>query len=165
MPYYDAANGPPNFLFRNRRNGTFEDATKRAGMMQNNNRYSFAAAWGDYDSDGHPDIYVANDFGRKNLYHNNGDGTFTDVAARTGVEDLGAGMSAAWGDYDNDGKLDLYVGNMWSSAGLRLTHNRQFRQVAPSGEVRASFQRQAQGNLSIATVAMAHSRKIPRKPA
>ena len=146
VPYYDATNGPPNFLFRNRRNGTFEDATKRAGMMQNNNRYSFAAAWGDYDSDGHPDIYVANDFGRKNLYHNNGDGTFTDVAARTGVEDLGAGMSAAWGDYDNDGKLDLYVGNMWSSAGLRLTHNRQFRQVAPSGEVRASFQRQAQGN-------------------
>jgi FG-GAP-like repeat len=146
VPYYDATNGPPNFLFRNRRNGTFEDVTKRAGMMQNNNRYSFAAAWGDYDSDGHPDIYVANDFGRKNLYHNNGDGTFTDVAARTGVEDLGAGMSAAWGDYDNDGKLDLYVGNMWSSAGLRLTHNRQFRQVAPSGEVRASFQRQAQGN-------------------
>ena len=145
-PYYDATNGPPNLLFRNRGDGSFEDVTDAAGLMENNDRFSFAAAWGDYDDDGDPDLYVANDFGRNNLYRNNGDGTFSDVAPAAGVEDLGAGMSAAWGDYDNDGDLDLYVSNMWSSAGQRLTFNPQFEQVASSEEIRKSFQRQARGN-------------------
>ena len=58
-------------------------------MNRNNLRYSFAAAWGDYDGDRYPDLYVANDFGRNNLYRNNGDGTFTDVA-RERSEDIGA---------------------------------------------------------------------------
>jgi len=120
-PYYDATNGPPNQLYRNRGNGTFKDVIARSGMNANNNRFSFAASWADYDQDGWPDLYVANDFGRNNLYRNRGDGTFEDVAARAGVEDLGAGMSVAWGDYDGDGWLDLYVSNMWSSAGQRLT--------------------------------------------
>lgn len=145
-PYYDATNGPPNFLFRNRGNGTFEEVTAQAGLMQNNNRFSFAAAWGDYDSDGDSDLYVANDFGRNNLYRNDGDGTFSDVAAAAGVEDMGAGMSAAWGDYDNDGDPDLYVGNMWSSAGQRLTHSAEFRKVTSSEEVQRAFQRHARGN-------------------
>jgi hypothetical protein len=145
-PYFDARNGPPNFLFRNRGGRRFEDVTRRAGMMENNDRFSFAAAWGDYDGDGWPDLYVANDFGRNNLYRNKRDGTFLDVAARAGIEDIGAGMSAAWGDYDNDGRLDLYVGNMWSSAGLRLTHNRQFAEVVPDANIRAAFQRHARGN-------------------
>ncbi len=145
-PYYDATNGPPNLLFRNRGDGTFEEATQEAGLMDGNDRFSFAASWGDYDDDGDPDLYVANDFGRNNLYQNNGDGTFRDVAAEAGVEDLAAGMSVSWGDYDNDGRLDLYVSNMWSSAGQRLTFNRQFENVAASADVRAKFQRQARGN-------------------
>ena len=145
-PYYDAVNGPPNLLFRNRGDGTFEEATEAAGLMRNNDRFSFAASWADYDGDGDQDLYVANDFGRNNLYRNNGDGTFTDVAAEAGVEDLAAGMSVAWGDYDNDGRLDLYVSNMWSSAGQRLTFNAQFESVASSEDVRAKFQRQARGN-------------------
>ena len=149
-PYYDATNGPPNYLFRNRGNLVFEDATKSAGLDSNNNRYSFAAAWGDYDNDGWPDLAVANDFGRKNLYRNQGDGTFRDVTAETGAEDLGAGMSAAWGDYNNDGRLDLYFGNMWSSAGQRLTHNRQFAAETPDERVRGLFQRQARGNTLLA---------------
>lgn len=144
-PYYDATNGPPNFLYRNRGRGVFEDVTARSGMNVNNNRFSFAASWADYDRDGWPDLYVANDFGRNNLYRNRGDGTFEDVAARAGVEDLGAGMSVAWGDYDGDGWVDLYVSNMWSSAGQRLTSNPGFAEVA-EGAARAAFQRQAKGN-------------------
>jgi hypothetical protein len=145
-PYYDATSGPPNFLFRNDGKGRFEDVTASAGLMHNNDRYSFAAAWGDYDNDGWIDLYVANDFGRNNLYRNLGNGTFRDVARPAGVEDPGAGMSAAWGDYDNDGDLDLYVGNMWSSAGQRVTGNAQFGSIAPDAESRAAFQRQARGN-------------------
>ncbi len=81
-PYYDAENGPPNFLMRNQRDGTFRDVTAQTGLDKNNTRYSFCCGWSDYNRDGWPDLYVVNDFGRKNLYRNNGDGTFTDVAAR-----------------------------------------------------------------------------------
>lgn len=145
-PYYDAVNGPPNLLFRNDGRGQFEEVADAAGFGPTNDRFSFAAAWGDYDSDGDPDLYVANDFGRNNLYRNNGDGTFDDVAEELGVEDLGAGMSAAWGDYDGDGDLDLYTANMWSSAGLRITGNPRFEDIAPTASQRALFRRQAQGN-------------------
>ena len=145
-PYYDAVNGPPNLLFRNDGSGRFEEVADTAGFGPTNDRFSFAAAWGDYDSDGDPDLYVANDFGRNNLYRNNGDGTFDDVAAEVGVEDLGAGMSAAWGDYDGDGDLDLYTANMWSSAGLRITGSQRFEGIAPTASQRALFRRQAQGN-------------------
>jgi len=144
-PYYDATNGPANLLFRNRGDGTFEDMTEAAGLNVNNDRFSFAPAWGDYDDDGDPDLYVANDFGRNNLYRNNGDGTFSDVAAEVGVEDQAAGMSAAWGDYDSDGDLDLYVGNMWSSAGQRITSDAQFAEIA-SGDRVDDFRRHARGN-------------------
>ena len=145
-PYYDAVNGPTNLLFRNDGQGRFAEVSTEAGLGPTNNRFSFAAAWGDYDDDGDPDLYVANDFGRNNLYRNNGDGTFADVAGQLGVEDLGAGMSAAWSDYDNDGDLDLYTANMWSSAGQRITASTQFDDVAPRDRERAQFQRQAQGN-------------------
>jgi len=94
-PYYDAVNGPPNVLFRNDGHGSFVDVTREVGLDAGNDRYSFSAAWGDYDGDGWPDLVVTNDFGRKNLYHNLGlrDGKvrFEDVAARAGVEDHAAG--------------------------------------------------------------------------
>jgi tetratricopeptide (TPR) repeat protein len=144
-PYYDAQNGPPNFLFRNRGDGTFEDVTAESGMDQNNHRFSFAAAWCDYDNDGWPDLYVANDFGRKNLYRNNGDGTFTDVAAKVGVEDYGPGMSTCWVDVDNDGLQDVYVANMWLPEGQRITANDHFLAgVDPA--VRALYQKHNMGN-------------------
>jgi tetratricopeptide (TPR) repeat protein len=145
MPYYDAQNGPPNFLFRNRGDGTFEDVTVSSGMDHNNNRFSFAVAWCDYDNDGWPDLYVANDFGRKNLYRSNGDGTFTDVAEKTGVQDYGPGMSTCWVDYDNDGIQDLYVANMWLNEGMRITADEHFLPgVDP--QIRALYQKHNAGN-------------------
>ena len=145
LPYYDAQNGPPNFLFHNEGDGTFRDSTSETGLNQNNNRYSFACAWADFDGDGRPDLSVANDFGRKNLYHNNGNGTFTDLAGEAGVEDYGAGMSVCWVDYDNDGRPDLYVANMWSAAGQRLTQQPVFQPVAKDA-TRAAFRKHAAGN-------------------
>ena len=145
VPYYDAQNGPPNFLMRNNGDGTFRDVTAEAGLDKNNNRYSFCCGWGDYNGDGWPDLYVVNDFGRKNLYRNNGDGTFTDVAGEAGVEDTGAGMSVCWLDYDNDGLSDLYVGNMWTAAGERITRQPMFQSYAPE-QTRALYRKHAMGN-------------------
>lgn len=144
-PYHDAENGPPNFLMRNQRDGTFRDVTAESGLQQNNTRYSFACAWGDFNRDGWPDLYVVNDFGRKNLYRNNGDGTFTDVAPQVGAEDIGAGMSGCWFDYDNEGADDLYVANMWTAAGLRISTQNLFRKDSSSA-VRALYRKHAMGN-------------------
>ncbi|MCX6611131.1 MAG: FG-GAP-like repeat-containing protein [Acidobacteria bacterium] len=129
VPYFDAQNGPANFLFRNRLNadgsGYFEDTTLSSGINENNNRYSFAPAWCDYDGSGWPSLYVANDFGRNNLYQNQR-GQFRDVAAASGVEDIGPGMSAAWFDQDGDGRPDLYVANMWTAVGQQIVRHKNF---------------------------------------
>lgn len=145
VPYFDARNGPPNFLLHNEGNATFVDRTEAAGLNANNDRFSFACAWGDYNSNGLPDLYVANDFGRSNLYRNNGDGTFTDVSSEAHVEDVGAGMSAAWFDFNNDGKQDVYAANMWSSAGQRVAAQKIFHEKAPEN-TRAFYRRHARGN-------------------
>jgi tetratricopeptide (TPR) repeat protein/peroxiredoxin len=145
LPYYAAENGPPNFMMRNHRDGTFRDVTAEAGLNQNNTRYSFCCGWSDYNRDGWPDLYVVNDFGRKNLYRNNGDGTFTDVAAQEGVEDIGAGMSVCWSDCHNDGTEDLYVADMWTAAGERISAQHIFKADADK-EVRALYRKHAMGN-------------------
>jgi tetratricopeptide (TPR) repeat protein len=146
-PYHDAQNGPPNFLFRNRLNadgsGHFEDATAESGISENNNRFSFAAAWCDYEGTGWPSLYVANDFGRNNLYRND-KGRFRDVAKASGVEDIGPGMSAAWFDYDRDGRPDLYIANMWSAAGQRVVASQQFGPMRP--ELRNAWHGHTKGN-------------------
>ena len=150
IPYHDANNGRPNTFLRNDIQGpgagdwVFTDVTREVGLDRNNRRYSFAAAWEDYDDDGDPDVYVANDFGRNNLYRNDG-GTFVDVAAEAGVEDMAAGMGVAWSDLDGDGRMDLYVANMFSSAGGRITYQRRFQEGVTEG-VRRSYQRHARGN-------------------
>jgi tetratricopeptide (TPR) repeat protein len=144
-PYYDARNGPPNFMMRNNRDGTFSDITAQSGLDRNNTRYSFCCGWSDYNRDGWPDLYVVNDFGRKNLYRNNGNGTFTDVAAQAGVEDVGAGMGVCWFDYDNAGAEDLYVADMWSAAGTRVSMQEVFQNEAPE-EARALYRKHARGN-------------------
>jgi len=145
MPYYDAENGPPNFMMRNNRDGTFGDVTQQSGLDQNNTRFSFCCVWGDYNGDQWPDLYVVNDFGRKNLYRANGDDRFTDVASEAGVEDVGAGMSGCWLDFDNDGRQDLYVADMWTAAGLRVSQQDNFQKES-SKQVRDLYRKHAMGN-------------------
>jgi tetratricopeptide (TPR) repeat protein len=147
-PYHDAENGPPNFLFRNRLStdgsGFFEDVTAAVGLDENNRRYSFAPAWCDYNGSGWPSLYVANDFGRNNLYKNTG-GRFRDVAADAGVEDIGPGMSACWFDEDGDGRPDLYVGNMWTAAGQAVIRSPEFRKRYPES-LGEAWRRHTKGN-------------------
>ena len=145
VPYFDARNGPANFLFHNEGNATFVDRTEAAGLNAENDRYSFACAWGESGSGGSPDLYVANDFGRSNLYRNNGDGTFAAISSEAHVEDAGAGMSACWSDFDNDGKQDIYAANMWSAAGQRVSAQKLFHEQS-SAEIRTLYQRHARGN-------------------
>jgi hypothetical protein len=97
---------PRAALYRNLGNWKFEDVTERAGVA--NERWGFGVAVGDYDNDGHLDMYVTN-FGVSRLYHNNGNGTFTDVAEKLGVARKGWSTGASFGDYDGDGRLDLFV--------------------------------------------------------
>jgi len=95
-----------NRLFHQKTNGTFEDATEKAGLKGVG--YGMGVAVGDYDNDGYEDLYVTA-YGGNKLYHNNGDGTFTDVTETAGVAGNGWSTSAAWVDLDNDGFLDLVV--------------------------------------------------------
>jgi tetratricopeptide (TPR) repeat protein len=140
-PYQDARNGPPNFLFRNL-STHFEDVTEESGMNHNNNRFSFAPAWCDFDGDGLPELFVANDFGRSNLYRKTVEG-FRDVADKVGLDGAGPGMSASWFDYDGDGRPDLYVSDMWTAAGQRVIHDPAFQPAARDPE---AFRRHTKGN-------------------
>src|SRR5271157_2825002 len=98
-----------NRLYRQNKDGSFTDVTKEAGLADaGNGNYGMGVAVGDYDNDGYPDIYVTN-YGKNTLYHNNRDGTFTDVTEKAGVAAGGWSESAGFVDYDNDGKLDLFV--------------------------------------------------------
>src|SRR5580698_5449103 len=104
--------GFENCLLRNRGDGSFEDVTAKAGLGGASLGFSFGVAAGDYDNDGFDDLFICN-AGRNALYHNNGDGTFTDVTERSAItkpKDV-ISVAAAWFDYDNDGKLDLIVSN------------------------------------------------------
>ncbi|PYS60222.1 MAG: CRTAC1 family protein, partial [Acidobacteria bacterium] len=97
-------------LYHNNGDGTFTNVTEKAGVG-GEGHYGQGVAVGDYDNDGYPDLYVTG-YGRAILYHNNGDGTFTDVTAKAGVADEGQwSTSAGWFDYDKDGWLDLVVTN------------------------------------------------------
>ena len=104
---------PHAALFRNNHDGTFTDVAGKAGVE--NDRWGLGCAVGDYDNDGHPDLYVTN-LGKNRLYHNDGHGTFTDLADHAGValSSLGDNLltdytGATFGDYDGDGRLDLFV--------------------------------------------------------
>jgi hypothetical protein len=131
-------------LYRNQGDGTFTDVTSKAGVGADG-LFGMGVAVGDYDNDGYPDLLVLG-YGKSILYHNNGNGTFSDVTARAGVENTGRwASSAAWFDYDNDGRLDLVIANYvdWSpeknfycgnqGPGLRsYCHPNDYHGVAPT---------------------------------
>jgi hypothetical protein len=115
-----------NALLRNTGNGVFEDVTAKAGLAGKETGYAFGVAAGDYDNDGHDDLFIAS-AGRNTLYRNNGDGTFTDVTEGSGLEHKPANVlsvGAAWFDFDNDGLLDLIVTNytVWDAKTDRPCH-------------------------------------------
>lgn len=148
--YHDANDGGANVLFRNDHQATngspwdFTDVTRDVGLGDERLRHSLAAAWEDYDNDGDPDLYVANDYGPNCLFRND-DGRFVNIAGAAGVVDHGSGMSVSWGDSNRDGKADLYVGNMFSSAGSRITGQQQFKPSAKN-DLRSIYRRFAKGN-------------------
>ena len=99
-----------NQLFFGHGDGTFTEIT--TGLIANDLGRTHGCAWGDYDNDGWPDLFVTNADNQNNrLYHNNGDSTFTSIIAGDIVNDGGFSLRSTWGDYDNDGYLDLFVAN------------------------------------------------------
>jgi ASPIC/UnbV protein/VCBS repeat protein len=101
----------PNLLFHNNGDGTFSEVSKEAGIVSTHT--TIGGAWGDYNNDGYPDLFVSNGIGPSQLFRNNGDGTFTDVSRDSGVDGVCFGSVSVWCDYDNDGWLDL-VQFIWS---------------------------------------------------
>jgi enediyne biosynthesis protein E4 len=106
--------GESDLLFHNRGDGTFEEVSKKAGVDDKNLYYGLGVIWGDYDNDGWPDLYVANDTGANYLYHNKNDGTFEDVGLLAGAALSGDGMAQGsmgvdWGDYLHEGRFSIFV--------------------------------------------------------
>src|SRR6266852_5486324 len=111
-----------NRLYRQESDGTFTDVTEKAGLTgMPQNHYDMGVAVGDYDNDGFEDIYVTG-YGGNTLYHNNGDGTFTDVSEKAGIANpKGKGLGVSFADYDGDGFTDIFVAN--DSVQCFLYHN------------------------------------------
>src|SRR5262249_19055311 len=118
-----------NQLWRNRGDWRFEDVTAASGTS-GDPRSTFTATWFDADNDGLPDLYVPHEFGNGVLLHNQGDGTFREKALREGAGDFGS-MGLTCGDIDNDGRIDMYVANMYSKAGNRVIGNLRSDTYAP----------------------------------
>jgi len=119
--------GESDLLFHNKGDGTFEEVSKKAGVDDPHHYYGLGATWGDYDNDGWPDLYVANDAGPNFLYRNKHDGTFEDVGLLAGVALSGDGlqqgsMGVDWGDYLHEGRLSMIVTN-FIEQGSTLYHN------------------------------------------
>ncbi len=107
MPRAESKLEYPCMLYRNEGDGTFTDVTAEAGVA--NLRFAKGVAWGDYDGDRDPDLYVSNHFMKNRLYRNEGNGKFTDVAEALGVVEPEMSFPTWWWDVDNDGRLDLFV--------------------------------------------------------
>ena len=118
--------GPPNLLLSNLGD---RFAVAKCNSSVGSWRKSFQASWCDYDQDGDQDLYVCNDFAPDDLYRNEGNQSFKRVSEELGLDHLGFGMGVSWQDHNNDGHFDLYVSNMYSKAGARIT--KRFDQLDP----------------------------------
>jgi hypothetical protein len=146
VPYHDADNGATNFFWRNLGKREFSEDSAAAGLMQNNSKFSLASIWEDFDQDGRIDLYVSNDFGRKNLYMNGAEGRFRDQATERGAEDMAAGMGVSVADVDHDGWPDILSTNMFSAEGLRIASLPERFMGGSHPEVHAHYVRHARGN-------------------
>ncbi len=127
--------GPPNHWLRNR-GGHFVE--ERSSEVLRSLRNTYQTTLADFDSDGDPDLYLAHDFAPNQMLENLGEGRFRDITAEMGTADIGFGMGASFGDYDGDGRFDLYVSNMYSKAGRRITDH--------FPEIDDRFRKMARGN-------------------
>jgi hypothetical protein len=134
--------GESDILFHNRGDGTFEEVSKKAGVEDREHRYGMQAVWADYDNDGWPDLYVANDAGANYLYRNKHDGTFEDVALLSGAalssdgQEQGS-MGVDIGDIDNDGLLDIFVTEFTEQADMLFWNQgaRGFTEISSSSHL------------------------------
>jgi hypothetical protein len=137
----DSLEGETDFLFRNRGDGTFEDVSEKAGLQDPHKLHGMGVVWGDYDNDGWPDLFVTNDGGWNFLYHNKHDGTFEEVGipSGTGLGPFGqyyGNMAADFGDFDHDGKLDLFVTRFGSQpASLFWNRGDHFTDIAVQAKI------------------------------
>jgi hypothetical protein len=140
----DKMPGETDFLFRNRGDGTFEDVSQKAGVDDPQKFHGMGVVWGDYDNDGWPDLLVTNDANPNYLYHNKHDGTFEEVAMISGVGvgshgQVFGNMAADFGDFDRDGKLDIFVTRYaHQSAGLLLNGGDEFTDVVSKAKLARS---------------------------
>jgi hypothetical protein len=121
--------GAADGMWRNNGDGTFTDVAAELGMSgptRTTAEGGVGCSLGDYDNDGHLDLFVAN-YGHNQLYRNNGNGTFTDVATEAGIDVVNHAVSADWGDYDNDGNLDLFIASYTGSTPNQQAANALFR--------------------------------------
>jgi len=119
-PQYHERHGVPNRLYHNNGNGTFKDISHEAGV--DDTGWTLGVTFLDYDNDGDQDLYLANDFGPKSLYQNDGTGHFKLVTREAGALDYGFGMCVSPGDFNNDGYLDIYASNLYSGTTWYLQH-------------------------------------------
>lgn len=144
VPYEDARNGAPNSLWVNEGERGFREATTEFGFAVGNDRFSLVALFEDLDGDQDLDVYVVNDFGKNNAYLRGDDGKYTDQAGSLGLADKAAGMGITCADANGDGELDLYITNMFSAAGSRVTSTEKFHGL--QGAVSLDYRRHCRGN-------------------
>ncbi len=146
----------PSSLFRNMGNGTFVDVAKAAGVART--AFTKGAAWGDYDNDGYPDLYVSNYAGENFLYHNERNGTFTERASALGVDKPIMSFATWFFDYDNDGWLDLFVASFVPSVNEAV---RGLLHLPPQAETMKLYRNTGKGGFEDVTAAVKLDRVVP----